>query len=89
MGAFDELLGVAQESSGRAGYTGTLKVVMRRPTPLFERIDYEAGLDRIEGRKVFMWGRSYCGGELLCEAEGIFIAPRETAHTTGRIKEGK
>ena len=89
MGAFDELLGVAQEMSGRAGYTGTLTVVMRAPTPLFTRIDYEANVDRIEGRKVFMRGRSYASGELLCEAEGIFIAPRESAHTTGRIGEGK
>lgn len=89
LGAFDELLGVAQEVSGQAGYTGTLTVVMRRPTPLFTRIDYEAGVDRIEGRKVFMWGRSSVEGEVLCEAQGIFIAPRETQHTTGRIGEGK
>lgn len=89
LGAFDELLGVAQEVSGQAGYTGTLTVVMRRPTPLFRRIDYEAGVDHIEGRKVFMWGRSSVDGEVLCEAEGIFIAPREAEHTTGRIGEGK
>ena len=89
VGAFDELLGVAQEMSGQAGYTGTLTVVMRRPTPLFKRIDYEAGVDHIEGRKVFMWGRSSVDGELLCEAVGIFIAPREAAHTMGRIGGAK
>jgi acyl-coenzyme A thioesterase PaaI-like protein len=89
MGAFDELLGVAQDASGQAGYTGTLTVRMRRPTPLFARIDYEAGVDRIEGRKVFMWGRSYASGELLCEAEGIFIAPRGAAYVMGRAPESK
>jgi len=89
VGAFDELLGVAQEVSGQAGYTGTLTVAMRRPTPLFTRIDYEAGVDRIDGRKVFMWGRSYANGELLCEAEGVFIAPREGANPTGRIRDGE
>lgn len=85
VGAFDELLGVAQSVSGQAGYTGTLEVVMRAPTPLFTRIDYEAGVDRIEGRKVFMWGRSFAAGELLCEATGIFVAPREPARTMGHI----
>lgn len=76
LGAFDELLGIAQAMSGQSGYTGTLTVKMRRPTPLHTRIDYEAGIDRVEGRKVFVWGRSLLDGEVLCEAEGIFIAPR-------------
>lgn len=80
MGAFDELLGVAQGVSEKTGYTGTLKVVMRAPTPLFTRIDYEAGVDRVEGRKVLVWGRSSAGGRLLCEAEGIFISPRDSDH---------
>lgn len=75
-GAFDELLGVAQSVSGQAGVTGRLAIRMCRPTPLFTEITYEGGVDRIEGRKVFAWGRSYADDELLCEAEGVFIAPR-------------
>lgn len=75
--AFDELLGVAQTASGAAGFTGTLTIRMRRPTPLYERIDYEGGVTRVEGRKIFAWGRSACDGEALCEAEGIFIMPRD------------
>lgn len=72
--AFDEVLGFAQMLSGSAGMTGTLTVRFRRPTPLLRRIDYEGGVDRVEGRKIFTWGRSTCDGELLSEAEGIFIA---------------
>lgn len=87
MGAFDELLGVAQSASGQPGYTGTLEVVMRAPTPLFERIDYEGGVGRVEGRKVFMWGRSTWNGKLLCEAEGIFVSPRSSSHAIGRIAD--
>lgn len=83
VGAFDELLGTAQSTSGQAGYTGTITVRMRRPTPLHVRIDYEAGVDRVEGRKIFVWGRSLLGGELLCEAEGIFIAPAGQTHVEG------
>ena len=72
--AFDEILSVAQFASGLAGYTGTLTVRMRRPTPLCKPIAYEAGLDRVDGRKIHVWGRSHADGELLAEAEGIFVS---------------
>lgn len=80
MGAFDDLLGVAQAASGTAGFTGTLSVRMVARTPLHQRIDYEAGVQEQSGRKVIAWGRSYCDGELLAEATGIFIVPREGLH---------
>ena len=80
MGAFDDLLGVAQAASGTAGFTGTLSVRMVARTPLHRRIDYEAGVTEQAGRKVITWGRSYCDGELLAEATGIFIVPREGLH---------
>lgn len=75
--AFDDLLGSAQTASGIAGYTGTLTVKMLRPTPLLRRIDYEAGVDRVEGRKIWVWGTAECDGVRLAEAEIVFIAPRE------------
>jgi acyl-coenzyme A thioesterase PaaI-like protein len=75
--AFDDLLGFAQMASGQAGYTGTLTVRMRRPTPLNRRLDYEAGVERVEGRKIFVWGRCHDGDELLSEAEIVFISPRD------------
>lgn len=74
--AFDDLLGSAQTVSGLAGYTGTLTVRMVRPTPLHQRIDYEAGVDRIEGRKIYVWGKAWDGDTLLGEAEIVFIAPK-------------
>ena len=75
--AFDDLLGFAQMASGQAGYTGTLIVRMRRPTPLNRRLDYEAGVERVEGRKIFVWGTCRDGGELLSEAEIVFISPKD------------
>ena len=75
--AFDDLLGSAQTASGIAGYTGTLTVKMLRPTPLLRRIDYEAGVDRVEGRKIWVWGTAECDDVRLAEAEILFIAPRE------------
>ena len=75
--AFDDLLGTAQTLSGIAGYTGTLTVRMLRPTPLNVRIDYVAGVNRVEGRKIFAWATASHDGELLAEAEIVFIAPRD------------
>jgi hypothetical protein len=74
--AFDDLMGCAQMASGMAGYTGTLTVKMVRPTPLNRRIDYTAGVDRVEGRKIYVWGTSECEGERLGECQIVFIAPR-------------
>jgi acyl-coenzyme A thioesterase PaaI-like protein len=71
---FDELLGFAQLSGG---FTGTLTIVFRRPTPLNRRLLLRAWVDRVEGRKRFIRGTAHAGDALLTEAEGIFIAPRE------------
>ena len=74
--AFDDLMGLAQMASGTAGYTGTLTVRMLKPTPLNHRIDYEAHLERVEGRKIWCVATAHAGDVLLAEAEILFIAPR-------------
>ena len=74
--AFDDLMGLAQMASGRAGFTGTLTVKMLKFTPLNQRIDYEAWLDHAEGRKIWCRATARHGDELLGEAEILFIAPR-------------
>jgi len=74
--AFDELLGVAQVAGGGPGMTGTLTIRLRRPTPFNVRVDYEGWVDRVEGRKTFCKGEARIDGEVVAEAEGIFIAPR-------------
>jgi acyl-coenzyme A thioesterase PaaI-like protein len=73
--AFDDLLGCAQMASGTAGFTGTPTVRMRKPTPLHTRIDYEAGVTRVSGRRIVCWGRATDDGVLLAEAEGTFVTP--------------
>lgn len=74
--AFDDLLGCAQMASGFAGFTGTLTVRMILPTPLNRRIDYEAGVRSVEGRKILCWGTAKDGVDVLAEAECLFIRPR-------------
>jgi len=84
--AFDDLLGVAQAASGVAGFTGTLSVRLHAGTPLNQRIDYEAGVGEVKGRKVIAWGKAFCDGTLLAEAEGIFIEPRD-GHPGRKLRE--
>lgn len=72
--AFDELLGVAQIAGNAAGFTGSLTVRYHRLTPVGRRVDYEAGLGERNGRKMTLWARSTVGGQLVAEAEGLFIA---------------
>jgi hypothetical protein len=79
-GVFDELLG---RSQGSAGFTGTLTITYRRPTPLRRSIDLLAWVDRVEGRKRWVRGTAHLQGVLLVEAEGLFIAPREGATQEG------
>jgi len=79
-GVFDELLGRSQL---RAGFTGTLTLTYRRPTPLRQPIDLCAWVDRSDGRKRWVRGTARLDGALLVEAEGLFIAPREGADQEG------
>ncbi|HNM77067.1 MAG TPA: PaaI family thioesterase [Tepidiformaceae bacterium] len=72
--ALDELLGMAQSLSGKAGMTGTLTIRYRKPTPLHTDLTLTARVDRVEGRKIFTRGEVRAGEMLCAEAEGIFIS---------------
>lgn len=85
--AFDELLGVAQVAAGQIGMTGTISVRLRRPTPVGKRIEYEAWVDRVEGRKTCTKGVARCDGEVLAEAEGVFVAPRNWLEAIGKASD--
>jgi acyl-coenzyme A thioesterase PaaI-like protein len=71
---FDELLGFAQLS---AGFTGTLTVRYRKPTPLHKKLTLKAWPERVDGRKRVIKGTCHLGETLISEAEGLFIAPRD------------
>jgi len=72
--AFDEVLGFAQSLTGNPGMTGTLTVRYRRPTPLRTELRFDAGVDRVEGRKIFATGTITADGEVTAEAEGLFLS---------------
>lgn len=70
---FDEMLGCVCVTKGLGGFTGTLTVVYRSPTPLDTPLTLRAWHDRSAGRKIFAKGTIHAGDTLCAEAEGIFI----------------
>ncbi|MDE0067872.1 MAG: PaaI family thioesterase [Acidimicrobiaceae bacterium] len=70
---FDELLGSTCVVNGVGGYTGTLSVVYRTPTPLGTPLHMRGWHDRSERRKVFAKGTLHVGDTLCAQAEGIFV----------------
>ena len=72
--AFDEVLGFVQSLSGQPGFTGTLTVIYRKPTPLHTELRFETEVTGVEGRKVFAEGQVYAGDLLTAEAKAIFVS---------------
>lgn len=72
--AFDEVLGFTQSLGGSPGFTGTLVVRYRVPTPLHAGLRFECRIDRVEGRKTFATGKVFAGDMLCAEAEAIFVS---------------
>lgn len=72
--AFDEVLGSAQSLGGRPGMTGRLTIHYRSPTPLRTKLDFEAHVADVSGRKTRVEGSLSANGRLCAEAEGLFIA---------------
>jgi acyl-coenzyme A thioesterase PaaI-like protein len=74
--AFDELLGMTQSITGKPGMTGRLQVSYRKPTPLFAELRFEGRVTRVDGRKIYVGGKSFKADtdELLCEADGVFVS---------------
>ena len=70
----DELLGSVCVVNDVAGFTGTLAVRYRAPTPLGRPVAMRAWIERVEGRKTFARGTFHDGETLCVEAEGIFIS---------------
>jgi hypothetical protein len=53
--------------------TGSLTVHYRKPTPLQVELQFDAKVERVDGRKSFVRGRCRAGETVVAEAEGLFI----------------
>jgi acyl-coenzyme A thioesterase PaaI-like protein len=72
---FDSLLGYAAYKLGRSPRqrTAFLHVDYRKIALVDKELQVDAGIDRIEGRKIFVSGRLLDGDAVLCEAEALFL----------------
>jgi acyl-coenzyme A thioesterase PaaI-like protein len=78
--AFDEVLGFTQSLTGQPGFTGTLGIRYRKPTPLHAELRFEAEVLRTEGRKIFTRGVVHAKQTLCAEADAIFVSARPESY---------
>ncbi len=72
---FDSLLGYTAFKLSRSQdqRTAFLHVNYRKIAPIEKELQVDAGIDRIEGRKIFVSGRLLDGDAVLAEAEALFV----------------
>ncbi|MBB2773153.1 UNVERIFIED_ORG: hypothetical protein GGE11_004087 [Mycolicibacterium obuense] len=71
---FNEILGRLSAGGGRPlSRTAYVHVNYRSVTPIGRRLEIEATLDRIDGRKRFVSGRLLDGTVTVADAEGLFV----------------
>lgn len=89
---FDHAMGQALFVAGYAAMTVSLEVRYRAPTPLLVPLTVTAGLDRVEGRKLFVAAQVTAGGRTTAEAQGVFVQLTEAnvarIFPAGRIPDG-
>ena len=70
---YDQVLAIANIINGTAGPTANLSVNYRKVTPLHRPLRFEAYVEKVEGRKVFLKGQCYDNEELITDCTGLFI----------------
>jgi acyl-coenzyme A thioesterase PaaI-like protein len=80
---FDEVLGRLLNNTEPTSRTAYLHIDYRRLTPLNQWIDFSCRIAGREGRKRHMYGNLRLDGEILAEAEGLWVLARQ-AQRDGR-----
>ena len=72
---FDTVLGLtaAVLSGSRRQRTAYLKINYRNIVPIEKELQFDAGIDQVDGRKIFVSGRLTDGDTLLTEADALFV----------------
>jgi acyl-coenzyme A thioesterase PaaI-like protein len=72
---FDSVLGLASAvlTGGPRQRTAYLHVNFRRIVPIEKELQVDAGVSRVEGRKIFVEGRLSDGDAVLTDAEALFV----------------
>lgn len=71
--AWDHVMALANMLINARGPTAWLHVEYRKPTPLYTPLRFEAWIEKLEGKKIFVRGFCYANGEVVTEANGLFI----------------
>ena len=72
---FDTVLGLTASvlTGSRRQRTAYLKIDYRHIVPIEKELQFDAGVDRLDGRKIFVSGRLSDGDTLLTEADALFV----------------
>jgi acyl-coenzyme A thioesterase PaaI-like protein len=72
---FDSVLGLTSSvlTGGPYQRTAYLKINYRQIVPIEKELQIDAGIDRVDGRKIFVSGRLSDGGTVLTEADALFV----------------
>ena len=73
-GVYDQLMAIASLASGKAGPTAFLHIDYKNMTPLFCELEFQAWIDKEEGRKITVIGQCLFQGEVVSSAQALFIA---------------
>jgi acyl-coenzyme A thioesterase PaaI-like protein len=75
---FDSVLGYTASKLTRSPYqrTALLHVNYRKIVPIEQELRIDAGIERTEGRKIFVEGRLLDGDTVLTDAEALFVRLR-------------
>ncbi len=72
---FDSVLGLTSSviTGGPRQRTAYLKIDYRQIVPIEKELQFDAGIDRVDGRKIFVSGRLSDGDTVLTEADALFV----------------
>jgi acyl-coenzyme A thioesterase PaaI-like protein len=72
---FDSLLGFTAAKLTKSAYqrTAHLGIDYRKIVPIGKQLQVDAGIDRIDGRKIFVSGRVLDDGVVLTEGDALFV----------------
>jgi acyl-coenzyme A thioesterase PaaI-like protein len=73
--AFDSVLGLASAilTGGPRQRTAYLHINYRQVVPIEKELQIDAGIERVEGRKIFVSGTLSDGDTVLTESEALFV----------------
>jgi len=72
---FDTVLGLTSSviTGGPRQRTAYLRINYRHIVPIEKKLQIDAGIDRVDGRKIFVSGRLTDGDTVLTEADALFV----------------